>query len=115
VVAALAQAGSSAPVARSAPDRLVVVALAQTCSSAQAARSVPDRLVVVALAQTCSSAQAARSAPDRLVVAYPLVQDRSVVSSVQVVAVAQVMVRMVSFLLASALGWRLPAPPQKIV
>ena len=135
--------GSSAQAARSAPDRPVVATSAPVGSSAQAARSAPDRPVVVAVAQVGSSARAAvavgSSAPVVVaraamayplapapVVAYPLapapavlvyllVQDKSVASSVQVVEVARVMVRVVSFLLALALGWRSPAPSQKVV
>jgi len=56
-------------------------------------------------------------APAPAVLVYLLVQDKSVASSVQVVAVAQVMVtpQAVSFLLALAPGWRSPAPSQKVV
>jgi hypothetical protein len=144
VVAALAQAGSSARAARSAPDRPVVAALAQVGSSARAAVAVGSSAPVVVVARAAMAYPLALAlvvayplapapvvayplapapvvayplAPAPAVLVYLLVQDKSVASSVQVVAVVQVMVtpQAVSFLLASALEWRLPAPPQKVV
>ncbi len=113
--------------------------MAQVCSSARAGSSAPVAVVAGSLAPVVVAvgssapvvAVAARMAwayPLALalvvayplapaVLVYPLVQDKSVASLVQVVAVAQVMVtpQAVSFLLALALGWRLPAPPQRVV
>ncbi len=133
VVAASARVGSSVQAAQAATDRLVVAALARVGSLAPVVVAVGSSAPVVAVAARMAWAYPLALAPvvayplalapvvayplAPAVLVYPLVQDKSVVSLVQVVAVAQVMVtpQAVSFLLALALGWRLPAPPQKVV
>jgi hypothetical protein len=89
------------------------LALALVVAYPLAAAVVAYPLALAALAPVVVAVLAYPLAP--AVVAYPSVQDRSVASSVQVVEVARVMVRVVSFLLALAPGWRSPAPSQKVV